>query len=52
MIAAAVGNPAAAGQVFNCVTNRAVTLNGMAQLCAAAAGVEAGAYTRPLCSST
>ncbi|EEH51915.1 uncharacterized protein MICPUCDRAFT_54145 [Micromonas pusilla CCMP1545] len=40
MMAAAVGNDAAAGQIFNAVTNRAVTLNGMAQLCAAAAGAE------------
>lgn len=41
MMAAAVGNDAAAGQVFNAVTNKAVTLNGMVELCAAAAGVEA-----------
>lgn len=40
MIASAIGNDAAAGEIFNCVTTKAVTLNGMAQLCAAAAGVE------------
>ena len=40
MMAAAVGNPAANGVIFNAVTNKAVTLNGMVQLCAAAAGVE------------
>lgn len=40
MIAAAVGNDAAAGEIFNCVTTKAVTLNGMAELCAKAAGVE------------
>ena len=35
----AVGNDAAAGQIFNAVTNRAVTLNGMVAICAKAAGV-------------
>ena len=40
MMAAAVGNPAANGAIFNAVTNKAVTLNGMVELCAAAAGVE------------
>ena len=40
MMAAAVGNDKAAGEIFNAVTNRAVTLNGMVQICAAAAGVE------------
>ena len=35
----AVGNDAAAGQIFNAVTNRAVTLNGMVEICAKAAGV-------------
>jgi nucleoside-diphosphate-sugar epimerase len=40
MMAAAVGCDAAAGQIFNAVTNRAVTLNGMVKICAAAAGVE------------
>ena len=39
MMAAAVGNDAAAGQIFNAVTNRAVTLNGMVEICAKAAGV-------------
>ncbi|CAL5076431.1 unnamed protein product [Urochloa decumbens] len=39
MLALAVENPAAAaGKVFNCVSDRAVTLDGMARLCAAAAG--------------
>lgn len=41
MIASAIGNDAAAGEIFNCVTSKAVTLNGMAELCAAAAGLEA-----------
>ncbi len=40
MMAAAVGNDAAGGQIFNAVTNRAVTLNGMAEICAKACGVE------------
>ena len=40
MMAAAVGCDAAAGQIFNAVTTRAVTLNGMVKICAAAAGVE------------
>lgn len=39
MLTLAVQNPAAAsGQIFNCVTDRAVTLDGMAKLCAKAAG--------------
>ncbi|CAN6203395.1 unnamed protein product [Urochloa humidicola] len=39
MLALAVEKPAAtAGRVFNCVSDRAVTLDGMARLCAAAAG--------------
>ncbi|RCV10071.1 hypothetical protein SETIT_2G082400v2 [Setaria italica] len=39
MLALAVENPgAAAGKIFNCVSDRAVTLDGMARLCAAAAG--------------
>lgn len=42
MLALAVSNPgAAAGKIFNCVSDRAVTLNGMARLCAAAAGAAA-----------
>ena len=42
MLALAVGRPgAAAGRVFNCVSDRAVTLDGMARLCAAAAGAAA-----------
>ncbi|KAL6839036.1 hypothetical protein ACP4OV_031090 [Aristida adscensionis] len=41
MLALAVENPgAAAGRVFNCVSDRAVTLDGMARLCAAAAGAD------------
>ncbi|TVT97869.1 hypothetical protein EJB05_13463, partial [Eragrostis curvula] len=41
MLAAAVENPtAAAGKIFNCVSDRAVTLDGMARLCAAAAGAD------------
>ena len=44
MLALAVGRPgAAAGRVFNCVSDRAVTLDGMARLCAAAAGAGAAA---------
>lgn len=39
MLIAAVHNPdAACCNIFNCVSNRAVTLDGMAKLCAAAAG--------------
>ncbi|XP_059299510.1 chloroplast stem-loop binding protein of 41 kDa a, chloroplastic [Lycium ferocissimum] len=39
MLTLAVQNPAAAGgQIFNCVSDRAVTLDGMARLCAKAAG--------------
>jgi len=41
MLAAAVAQPeAASGRIFNAVGDRAVTLDGMARLCAAAAGVE------------
>jgi len=41
MLFSAVGNPAAAsGNIFNCVSDRAVTLDGMARLCARAAGKE------------
>ncbi|KAK2976284.1 hypothetical protein RJ640_019767 [Escallonia rubra] len=40
MLTLAVGNPAAAsGKIFNCVSDRAVTLDGMAKLCAQAAGL-------------
>lgn len=39
MLIQAVQNPAAAsGHIFNCVSDRAVTLDGMARLCAKAAG--------------
>lgn len=39
MLTMAVENPAAAsGNIFNCVSDRAVTLDGMARLCAQAAG--------------
>ncbi|KAK4355526.1 hypothetical protein RND71_024497 [Anisodus tanguticus] len=39
MLTLAVQNPAAAsGHIFNCVSDRAVTLDGMARLCAKAAG--------------
>ena len=34
MIAAAVGNDAAKGNIFNCVNDRGITLEGMAKLCA------------------
>jgi len=40
MMAAAVGCDAAGGQIFNAVTTKAVTLNGMVEICAKAAGVE------------
>lgn len=40
MLTKAVENPAAAsGNIFNCVSDRAVTLDGMAKLCAQAAGL-------------
>lgn len=39
MMALAVGNPAAVNQVFNCVNNKGVTLNGMVKLCAKVCGV-------------
>lgn len=40
MLTLAVENPSAAsGNIFNCVSDRAVTLNGMAKLCAQAAGL-------------
>ncbi|XP_059625864.1 chloroplast stem-loop binding protein of 41 kDa a, chloroplastic [Cornus florida] len=40
MLTLAVENPAAAsGNIFNCVSDRAVTLDGMAKLCAQAAGL-------------
>ncbi|XP_021759021.1 chloroplast stem-loop binding protein of 41 kDa a, chloroplastic-like [Chenopodium quinoa] len=39
MLTAAVENPSAAsGNIFNCVSDRAVTLDGMAKLCSQAAG--------------
>lgn len=39
MLTLAVEKPAAAtGNIFNCVSDRAVTLDGMAKLCAQAAG--------------
>ncbi|XP_056865395.1 chloroplast stem-loop binding protein of 41 kDa a, chloroplastic [Raphanus sativus] len=39
MLTSAVSNPEAAScNIFNCVSDRAVTLDGMAKLCAAAAG--------------
>lgn len=39
MLTLAVENPSAAsGNIFNCVSDRAVTLDGMAKLCAQAAG--------------
>ena len=41
MLLLVVGNPdAASGNIFNCVSNRTVTLDGMARLCAQAAGKE------------
>jgi len=40
MIALATHNKAAYGQIFNCVRDKGVTLDGWVQLCAAAAGVE------------
>ncbi|XP_074302157.1 chloroplast stem-loop binding protein of 41 kDa a, chloroplastic-like [Silene latifolia] len=40
MLTLAVENPASAsGNIFNCVSDRAVTLDGMAKLCAQAAGL-------------
>lgn len=42
MLSSAVANPAAAsGNIFNCVSDRAVTFNGLVKLCSQAAGVEA-----------
>lgn len=39
MLTLAVENPSAAsGNIFNCVSDRAVTLDGMAKLCAQATG--------------
>lgn len=41
MLTQAVENPtAASGNIFNCVSDRTVTLDGMARLCAKAAGRE------------
>lgn len=40
MISLAIENEVAAnGKIFNCVSDRAVTLDGMAKLCAKAAGL-------------
>lgn len=40
MLTLAVENPAAAScKIFNCVSDRAVTLDGIAKLCAQAAGL-------------
>lgn len=38
MLTLAVEKPEAASGIFNCVSDRAVTLNGIAKLCAQAAG--------------
>lgn len=39
MLTLAVENPdAASGHIFNCVSDRTITLDGMAKLCAQAAG--------------
>merc|ERR1712228_576255 len=38
MVAAAVGNPAAAGEVFNCATSSLISYRDLALLCAEAAG--------------
>lgn len=41
MVALAVESPgAAAGRIFNCVSDRAVTFNGLVKMCAAAAGAQ------------
>ena len=40
MIAAAIGNPAAHNQLFNCVGDRTITLDGIVELCAKVAGVD------------
>ncbi|KAF0933173.1 hypothetical protein E2562_016122 [Oryza meyeriana var. granulata] len=41
MLALAVESPeAAAGRIFNCVSDRAVTFNGLVKMCAAAAGAD------------
>uniref|UniRef100_A0A0E0Q5L2 NAD-dependent epimerase/dehydratase domain-containing protein n=1 Tax=Oryza rufipogon TaxID=4529 RepID=A0A0E0Q5L2_ORYRU len=41
MLALAVESPgAAAGRIFNCVSDRAVTFNGLVKMCAAAAGAQ------------
>lgn len=40
MIAAAVGNEAAAGEVFNCATSTLITYDDLVDICAKAAGVE------------
>lgn len=41
MVAAAVCNPAAVGEAFNCATSNTVTYDELVRLCAKAAGVEA-----------
>lgn len=41
MIAAAVGNEAAAGEIFNCATSTLITYDDLVRMCAKAAGVEA-----------
>ena len=41
MIAAAVGNEAAAGNAFNCATSSLITYDELVKLCAKAAGVDA-----------
>lgn len=40
MIALAVGNPKADGQIFNCVHNKGITHDGMVRLCAKVMGVD------------
>lgn len=42
MLALAIANPIASSrQIFNCVSDRAVTFDGLVKLCARAAGLEA-----------
>merc|ERR1719311_561804 len=41
MVAAAIGNSAAVGEVFNCATSSLITYAELAKVCGAAAGVEA-----------
>jgi len=40
MIAAAIGNPKAVGEVFNCATSNLITYDNLAELCATAAGAK------------